>query len=147
MGNTAILDIMVAQHGLLEALFQAFKDEFKENPEAAKKFLSEFSWEIKKHFFIEDQAIFALLPWKDSEILEIVRDLKKEHIIMLDKLEKISENLSDEENNGIENFLKLLTSHREKEEQKLYPLLDEKLSGEEKSLVISRVNEIPISNK
>ncbi|OGZ62696.1 MAG: hypothetical protein A2998_00410 [Candidatus Staskawiczbacteria bacterium RIFCSPLOWO2_01_FULL_37_25b] len=74
-------------------------------------------------------------------------ELKKEHIIMLDKLEKISENLSDEENNGIENFLKLLTSHREKEEQKLYPLLDEKLSGEEKSLVISRVNEIPISNK
>ena len=145
MGNTAILDIMVAQHGLLEALFQAFKDEFKENPEAAKKFLSEFSWEIKKHFFIEDQAIFALLPWKDSEILEIVRDLKKEHIIMLDKLEKMLENLSDESGEEMQGFLKLVTSHREKEEQKLYPLLDERLPEAEKGLIISRVNEIPIN--
>jgi len=146
MGNT-ILDIMVAQHGLLEALFQAFKGEFKENPEAAKKFLSEFTWEIKKHFFIEEQAIFGLLPWKDSEILEIVRELKKEHIIMFDKLEKMLENLSDESEKEMQEFLKLITIHREKEEKKLYPLLDEKLSEAEKVLVISRVNEIPISNK
>jgi len=147
MENTTILDIMVAQHGLLEVLFQAFKDEFKENPEAAKKFLSEFSWEIKKHFFIEDQAIFALLPWKDPEISEIVHGLKKEHITMLDKLEKMLENLSDESEEEMQGFLKLMTSHREKEEQKLYPLLDEKLSKAEKNLIISRVNEIPISNK
>jgi hemerythrin-like domain-containing protein len=145
MENTTILDIMVAQHGLIEVLFQAFKDEFKENSESAKKFLSEFSWEIKKHFFIEDQAIFAILPWKDHEISEMAQGLKKEHITMLIKLEKMLENLSNESEEEMQEFLKLMTSHREKEEQKLYPLLDEKLPEVEKNLIISRINEIPVS--
>jgi len=147
MENTTILDIMVAQHGLIEALFQAFLAESKENPKSAKKFFSEFFWEIKKHFFIEDQAIFSLSPWNDSEIKEMMQGLKKEHIAILDKLAKISENSVDENSEEMKEFLKLITIHREKEEQKLYPLLDEKLSEAEKGLIISRVNEIPISDK
>ncbi len=145
--ETTILDIMVAQHGLIEALFQAFQAEMKENPESAKKLFSEFFWEIKKHFFIEEHAIFSLSPWNDPETSKMMQGLKKEHIIILEKLEKISENLSDENSEEMKESLKLITIHREKEEQKLYPLLDEKLSEEEKSLVISRVNEIPINNK
>jgi hemerythrin-like domain-containing protein len=66
---------------------------------------------------------------------------------MLDKLEIMLENLSDESEKEMQEFLELITVHREKEEQKLYPLLDEKLSEAEKGLIISRVNEIPISNK
>jgi len=46
MENTTILDIMVVQHGLIEALFQAFQSESKENSESEKKFFSEFFWEI-----------------------------------------------------------------------------------------------------
>jgi len=61
--------------------------------------------------------------------------------------EKISENSVDENSEEMKEFLKLITIHREKEEQKLYPLLDEKLPGIEKNLIISRVNEIPINNK
>jgi hemerythrin superfamily protein len=55
--------------------------------------------------------------------------------------------LSDESEEEMQEFFKLMTNHREKEEQKLYPLLDEKLSEAEKVMVISRVNEIPISDK
>ncbi len=145
MEKNKILNIMVAQHGLIEALFLAFKDEVKVHQERAKIFLSEFSWEIKKHFFIEEAAIFGFSLAGNSEITEIISRLKYEHVLMADQLNKMIKGISEINNGQTEEFLKLLTSHREAEEQKLYPHLDEKLSDEQKMLIISRINEIPVN--
>lgn len=141
MANTKILDIMVAQHGLIEALLVSFKDEMKQSEELAKKTYSELVWEVKKHFFVEEQAIFNLFPWKDTEILEMVKELKKEHVIMIEQMEKGASEFLVEGDGG---FQALIRDHLEMEEKKLYPLMDERLNDEEKALIISRINEMPL---
>lgn len=137
MKKDIILEIMVAQHALLEALFASFKGE-PAGSQQKQNFFAELTLEAKKHFLIEEQAIFALLPWKGGEILEMVNKLKREHILMTAKLEGAA---IDEE------FSKTMESHLEVEEKKLYPLLDKKLNDEEKKLIISRINEIPFGPK
>jgi hemerythrin-like domain-containing protein len=140
MADTQISEIMVAQHHLIEALFEGFRDELKTNVEAARNFYAELVWEVKKHFFIEEQAIFDLLPWKDPEVSGILTELKNEHRIMAENLDKI-ENLGGDESG----FTAMMKGHVEKEEKKLYPMLDERLTPEEKQHIISRIGQIPLN--
>jgi len=144
MAKDTISTLMVAQHALIETLFTAFRDELGPNPSRAKSFLMELSWEARKHFFVEEQAIFNLLPWRDSEILEITEKLKKDHVVIL---EIIGKSLADLGLNNMQTsgFTALMKNHLEIEEKKLYPMLDEKLNDEEKRHIISRINEIPFT--
>lgn len=147
MDKNKILDIMVAEHALIESLFVAYKDEVIQNPERANIFFAELVWEVKKHFFVEEQAIFNLLPWKDQEISEMVKFLKQDHFVIINILEKVlqkKESLSEVEKDG---FTLLMKNHLEVEEKKLYPLLDEKLNTEEKKHIIARINQVPMENK
>jgi hemerythrin-like domain-containing protein len=136
MQNNRITELMVAQHALLDTLFVAFKDEMGTSPEKAKVFFDEFAREMKKHFFVEEQAIFNLLVLGNGEVDDIVGRLKKEHATMLQILEKGPEGPN-------EGFSILLKNHVELEEKKLYPALDEKLNDDEKALIVSRINQVP----
>jgi len=137
-----ILNLMVAQHAFLESIFFIFQNEMKNNSEKAKDSLSEFVWESKKHFFVEEEVIFNFMAWKEPKILETINQLKIEHSIMIDKLEKMEQDLSAVSTTEIENFYKLLTSHRDIEEKNLYPKLDESLSNSQKLQIIKRATQI-----
>jgi len=142
--ENSILDVMVNQHALLETLFSAFKDEVKENLEEAKPFLSELVWESRKHFLVEEGAIFDYLPWSDPEISGMIDHIKKEHVIMIDRLGKMQKNLSAIEGEEVEIFGRLLTGHRKFEEERLYPVLDKRLTSGQREVIIKRADEIPI---
>jgi len=137
-----ILNLMIAQHAFLEAIFSIFQTEMKNNSEKAKDSLSEFVWESKKHFFVEEEVIFNFMVWKEPKILEIINQLKIEHSIMIDKLEKMERDLKIVSATEIEDFYKLLASHREVEEKNLYPKLDESLSTSQKLQIIKRATQI-----
>jgi len=137
-----ILDLMVIQHGMLESLFSVFQLELKSDQEKAKKSLAEFSWELKKHFFIEENVIFNFMSWKEPAITTIIDQLKKEHSIMLEMVEKMSNEFPLMAEQNAEPFLKLLQSHRGVEEKNLYPRLDSDLSGAQKDEIIKRASQI-----
>ena len=143
MEENNILSLMVDQHGLIEALFFIFKDEAKEKTERVKNSFSEFSWELRKHFFVEEGVIFDYLPWRDPFISETIERLKDEHIEMLNQLSKMAEDLLKVEDEQIESFYNLLKSHREMEEINLYPALDKRLTVAQKEQVIKKIDEIP----
>ena len=140
-----ILDIMVAQHALIDTLFVAFRDELGQNPKGAQGFFTDLVWEVKKHFFVEEQAIFDLIPWKDPEIQEIVKGLKQDHFILLGSLDKASKDLSVFNSIQKDGFSALMAKHLETEEKKLYPILDERLTEEEKKHIISHIAQVPLS--
>lgn len=144
MEQNSILGLMIAQHGLIEALFVAFRDEAKNNPEQAIKFLNEFSWETKKHFFIEEEAIFDSFVWKKKEVFETVRQLEREHEVMLELIKRAVEKIPETEPEKLDAFHLLMEKHRETEEKILYPELDKELSEAQKVDVIRRINEIPM---
>jgi hemerythrin-like domain-containing protein len=137
-----ILGLMVIQHGMLESLFSVFQLELKKDQEKAKKSLSEFSWELKKHFFIEENVIFNFMSWKDSAITIVIDQLKKEHSIMLEMTEKMLNDFSVTAEQNSEQLAELLKSHRGVEEKNLYPRLDADLSEAQKDQIIKRANQI-----
>jgi len=145
MKDSSVLDIMVAQHALVEALFFAFRDESKDNTAKAQPFLADFVWELEKHFLVEEGAIFSFLPWKDPEISEMISRVKDEHVTMLESLASITKKMPKVEKEEIEGFFALLSKHRQLEEEKLYPLLDQRLNDIQKKQIIARVNQISIN--
>lgn len=143
--NNRISEIMISHHALIEALLHVFEDEVLANPEKAEIFFSEFEWELKKHFFTEEQAIFDISLEEDAEVSAIIKKLRYDHIVILDKLEKLAKDPLSAGQGKIEEIGRLLAVHRETEDKKLYPLLDKRLSEDQKKIVISRVNEIPLT--
>jgi hemerythrin superfamily protein len=146
MAEDTILSLMINHHSLLEVLFESFKDESQHKTPTTGTTLSEFMWEMKKHFFAEESAIFDLPPLKIVGVWEIIKQLKKEHVIMLENLQSFSDNLESIKEEDINNFHDLLENHRKIEELNLYPKLDENMLEAQKTQIISRINEIPMDS-
>lgn len=136
--KNSILNLMLDQHALIEALFFVFKDDETERS------LKDFSWEIKKHFFIEEGAIFDFLAWNDSQIAETIKRLKEEHIEMLNMLAKMAYVLPKTSAEDLDKFYEILKGHRETEEEELYPVLDKRLTEGQKEQVVNRINQVLI---
>lgn len=147
MAEDTILNLMVNHHALIETMFVSFKDEAKEGFPRAGVSLSELTWEMRKHFFVEESAIFDFVPLKSMDVFKTINHLKDEHIIMLDSLKKFSDDLAKITDGQINKFYDLLEDHRRTEEQDLYPRLDKQMRDEQKKHVLLRINEIPIRIK
>jgi hemerythrin superfamily protein len=145
MAENSILNLMISHHALIDALFSLFREEIREKSPRARASLAELEWEMKKHWFAEENAIFDFLPLKNIEIWKTINHLKDEHLTMLNGLKKFSESLLEITGDEIENFYKLLEDHRTTEEKDLYPRLDKELREEQKAQIITRINEIPIN--
>jgi len=145
MPEDTILNLMVAHHGLLNTLFILFRDQTKEASPTADSSLSELSWEIRKHFFAEENVIFDYLPLQDEKTHQIIVRLEVEHSQMIDMLRNFIRNTPQISEKDMDNFYNLMNSHREIEEKELYPKLDKELPVEQKRQIISRINEIPLT--
>jgi hypothetical protein len=140
-----ILNLMVAHHALLDALFALFRDQIRDGSPSSRVSLSELIWETNKHFFVEERAIFDFVPLENYGVLGTINQLKDEHITMLNDLKKFAEKLPEVKSEDMDNFHKSLESHRQVEEKDLYPKLDKELPEEQKKEIVARINEIPLT--
>jgi hemerythrin superfamily protein len=147
MEESSILNLMVNHHVLLAALFTLFRDEARDKSPRTGSSLSELTWELKKHFFTEESAIFNLPQVKEMKIYETIQHLEGEHVEMLNSLKKFAEEMPNVNEEEIQKFYEMLEDHRETEEKELYPKLNAELQEEQKKIVISRIIEIPISQR
>jgi hemerythrin-like domain-containing protein len=137
-----ILDLMIIQHSLLESSFSVFQSEVKSGAESVKVSFAEFTAETKTHFFVEEDIIFSFMSWKEPVIGEIINQLKREHSVMLDMLDKMSQNLQAISTEDLESFYSLLENHRKVEEKNLYPRLDNSLSELQKKEIVAKINQV-----
>ena len=144
MAEDTILGLMVSHHALIEVLFSLFKNEAAAKSSKAADSLSDLTWEVKKHFFIEESAIFDFLPVKTMDLFKTVNHLKEEHTDMLSSLKNFSDNLAGIKDYEFESFHTLLEEHRETEEKILYPRLDKEMEDDQKRQIIHRINEVPV---
>jgi len=144
--NPTLLDLMLVHHGLLEVLFSSLKDNIgmATKKEFVSEMIDEFQWELEKHFFVEEKVIFKSVSQGQPEIYKIVVQLLEEHDAMMKMLEETKSQLKENLPVDLSKFGHLLTEHRMIEEHKLYPDLDNKIDEEEKKLIISRINQLPL---
>ena len=142
-----ISDLMRKNHYRIEQLLKEFKTIYEKNPKLIFSSFDKFKWELEKHLFIEEKAIFIFYSPKDSEDFDTIPNLVQEHRKMLELLNKIENNLKDK-NVDISELLKLLIKHRNFEDGTLYPKLDRELEDSKKKIIIERLTEnFPIGGK
>jgi len=108
----------------------------------SKKVFDKFKWNLERHFFIEENAIFRLADTITGQEISDIFELLKQHGEIMNLVEKLEINLS---NNAICDFSELkktLEAHSNFEDGVFYPKLDEILSSDQKQIIKEKITEI-----
>jgi len=139
-----ILPRMVKDHCKIENLVDKLEETMGEDFDVMKNSFNEFEWELEKHLFVEEKAIFTSYnPVDTSEGYKMLPELMKQHNYIVNQLNNWRHDLNTKGKiEGFHEFKQFLIKHRTFEEKEVYPRLDEVLDEKQKQHVINRINEI-----
>jgi hypothetical protein len=143
MKSTAISDLMIKDHTRLMNYLKDVEDNFGRDFGFLSESFNTFQWNLEKHFFVEERAIFTSYnPDYIDESYKFFSDLSKEHTIILEKIESLRKKLQKREPFDLYDLKKLLVKHKTFEEKKVYPVLDLEIDEAEKRFIIERINDV-----
>jgi hemerythrin-like domain-containing protein len=143
MKSTAILDLMMKDHGKIVKLLLDVKKSIGMEIVSTMKVFDTFEWELEKHIFIEEKAIFS--SYKPTNIVEgykMVPELIQQHNDILNRLRLMRKNLMWQRPIDYDEFEELIMAHKTFEESSLYPKLDQELDVSQKEEIIKKIREI-----
>ena len=142
--SLSILELMIKDHKKIENLINRLEDETKNDFESMKKAFINFEWELEKHIFTEEKAIFT--SYSPDDVVEgykMLPELTKQHNYIVNRLNNWREDIRKKRMlTDMYSFKEFLTRHRNFEEEKVYPNLDQSLSEKDKKHIVNRINEI-----
>jgi len=142
----SILKLMVKDHGKLEDLINVLEEKSHEDFDTMREAFHKFEWGLEKHIFTEEKAIFTSYTPEDiSEGYKMLPELTKQHNFIVNTLNnwrRAVRNKRAISTSEIYSFKEFLNRHREFEEEKVYPKLDESLSEQDKQHIIAKINEM-----
>ena len=143
MKSNAILNLMVKDHSRLMKYLKNVKDNLRSDFEVLLKSFNTFEWNLEKHFFVEERAIFTSYnPEYIDDGYQLFSGLSKQHTIILEKVESLRKRLRMGKTIDISDLEEMLLKHKTYEEKNVYPVLDLEISGGEKRFMIERINDI-----
>jgi hemerythrin-like domain-containing protein len=142
--NIDILPLMVKDHCKIEKLLDEFEENADKDHTTALNSFNKLEWELEKHIFIEEKAIFTSYNPKDVvEGYVMLPELTKQHNVLLNKLNNMKKDVRRRTKpTDLYGFKEFLIKHRTFEEQEVYPKLDENLDTENKKIIFDKINEI-----
>jgi ribosomal protein L31E len=144
MSRTSILTIMIKDHSKIVDLIDDLEKKSKKDFESMKKAFNRFEWELEKHIFTEEKAIFTSYNPDDvSQGYKMLPELTKQHNYIINILNNWRDDIRKKRMlTNIYSFKEFLDKHRTFEEEKVYPKLDQYLSEHEKKHIAAKINEI-----
>ena len=142
--QTIILSLMIKDHCKLEELINKLEESSKKDFDTMKQAFQKFEWELEKHIFTEEKAIFTgYTPEDVSEGYKMLPELTKQHNYIVNTLNNWRNDVRNRRMiSDVYSFKEFLIRHKNYEEEKVYPLLDQGLSDENKKNIVARINEI-----
>jgi len=147
MTMTSVKQYFEEDHDRLDSLFTAFQTLKRSDAAAAKEKFKEFITGLTRHIVWEEEILFPLFEertgMKNSGPTEVMR---QEHRLIGGHLDAIHDKVraadpdSDEEETAL---LAVLKAHNMKEEQILYPAIDEGLDAEAVKRVKNKMDSLP----
>jgi len=140
-----ILDIMIKDHCKIDKLIDKLDDISKQDDyEEFIKAFNKFEWELEKHIFTEEKAIFTSYTPEDVNYgYKMLPELTKQHNFIVNKLNNWRHDIKKRNIiSDINEMKEFLIKHRKYEEKEVYPKLDQGLSTDEKRHIIAKINEI-----
>ena len=143
-GKNDILPKMVKDHCKIEGFLDEFEENSKKGYNAMKKSFNRFEWKLEKHIFVEERAVFTeYLPKEESEGYKMLPVVTKHHDFILNKLNKLRNDVQNRRNiTDVSELKEFLIKHWEYEEMELYPKIDETLDEGQKKHIIDRIEQI-----
>ena len=135
---------MIKDHFKIEELINDLDEKSKKDFESMKKSFNNFEWELEKHIFTEEKAIFTSYnPDYVIEGYKMLPELTKQHNYIINMLNNWREDIRKKRKiRNIYSLKEFLIKHRNFEEEKVYPKLDEALPEDEKRHIVAKINEI-----
>jgi hemerythrin superfamily protein len=143
MKSTAILDLMMKDHGKIVTLLLDVEKSIGMELISTMKVFDTFEWELEKHIFIEEKAVFS--SYKPTNIVEgykMVPELIQQHNDILNRLRAMRKNLMWQRPIDYDEFKELIMAHKTFEEVSLYPKLDQELDASQKEEIMKKIREI-----
>jgi hemerythrin-like domain-containing protein len=143
MKSIAILDLMIKDHRKIVKLLLDVEKSIGMELISTMKVFDIFEWELEKHIFIEEKAIFT--SYKPTNIVEgykMVPELIQQHNDILNKLRVMRKSLIWQRPIDYNDFKELIMAHKTFEEVSLYPKLDQELDVSQKEEIIKKIREI-----
>jgi len=143
MKSTAILDLMVKDHDRLMEYLKDVENNLGRDFGFLSNSFNTFQWNLEKHFFVEEKAIFiSYNPDDPDKEYNYFSDLMGQHTEILEKIESLRKKLQEREPFDLNELKKLLVKHKTFEEKSIYPVLDQEIDEGEKRFIIDRIKEI-----
>ena len=142
--SISILELMIKDHRKIEELIGDLEEKTKENFDSMKKSFNKFEWELEKHIFTEEKAIFTSYNPEDvTEGYKMLPELTKQHNYIINTLNNCREDIRKRRKiRDVYSFKEFIIKHKSYEEEKVYPKLDESLPEDEKRRTVAKINEI-----
>lgn len=139
-----ILPIMVKDHCKIEKLLDEFEESTQKDHETILRSFNKFEWELEKHIFIEEKAIFTSYNPKDVvEGYAMLPELTKQHNVLLNKLNNMRRDIYRRTKpTDLYGFKDFLMGHKTFEEKEVYPKLDNDMDNKSKKIILDKINEI-----
>jgi len=144
MSENNILDVMINDHRRLEKFLDEFEANIDKEYSLMRESFNKFEWELEKHLFTEEKAIFTLYNPEDvTGGYKMLPELTNQHNFLVNKLDNWRKDIRNNRKiEGFYEFKKFLIKHREFEEKEVYPRLNESLDEAQKKQIINRIKEI-----
>jgi hypothetical protein len=143
MKATSILELMTADHAKILKLLHDVETSVGIELVSRMKVFDTFEWELEKHIFTEEKAIFS--SYNPQNILEgykMVPELIQQHNEILNKVRIMRKDLMWDKPVRYHEFQDLIIAHKTFEEVSLYPKLDQELTVAQKDKIIQKIREI-----
>ena len=144
MNEKNILPLMVKDHCKIEKLLDALEENINKDYETMRESFNKFEWVLEKHIFTEEKAIFT--SYNPDDVVEgykMLPELTSQHNFIVNTLNSWRSDIRNRRTiKDVYSFKEFLIKHKNFEEEKVYPKLDETLSERQKKHIIAKINEI-----
>lgn len=145
MESNELLNIMVRDHNRLMDYLKDVENNVNSDFEVLLKSFNTFEWNLEKHFFVEERAVFtAYNPDYIEDGHQLFSTLSEQHTLILEKVESLRKRLRSNRSIEVSDLEEMLLKHKTFEEKNVYPVLDVEISQGEKRYMIERINDIKI---
>lgn len=143
MKSTSILELMTADHAKILKLIHDVEKSIGIELVSLMKVFDTFEWELEKHIFTEEKAIFtSYSPKNIVEGYKMVPELIQQHNDILNRVRVMRKDLMWNKPIKFHEFKELIMTHKTFEEDSLYPKLDQELTTQQKREIINKIREI-----
>ena len=142
----SIMKFMADDHDRLDGIFKQFKTIKNSNIEKAREMLKEFKTGLERHIVWEEELLFPAFESKTGISEEgPTAVMRTEHTEIKSTLEKMYSKITSGDNKVEDleqDLLGVLGPHNDKEEEILYPWIDQSLSEAERNSMLEKMKRV-----